>query len=357
LECPRTIASAAKSDAAEYIYNGHYVKHKMDTSAPRTSIEKAALPCHRAIDSRCGNRGSLVMTEPATAFRCPPPGFSPRLWREFQERGIIVIANAYSASEVTAYREALLRVGNGAGAPADGFFTTRNFIEKDPAFAGLIDHPSHLGLVYDLYGEMLKLQLSELFVRPPHGARPERWHIDGPRVLPYAVFAPDAPLQVKIGVWLTDVTGPDMGNLVYVPGSHRRQYFDAYDTDEPVAGEEQLIVRAGSLTLMNCALWHRTAPNNGATTRLNLYLGYCPSWIPTADRNVSDPDWLAGLNREQRIIMRSYEVAYSHAKPPPEDYPLFLVRETGADREPGKYRDLVRLLHRKRTAAWEGFGT
>jgi ectoine hydroxylase-related dioxygenase (phytanoyl-CoA dioxygenase family) len=160
-------------------------------------------------------------------------------------------------------------------------------------------------------------------------------------------------MQVKVGVWLTDVMEPDMGNLSFVPGSHRQEYFDAYDTDETVSGEEQLLVRRGSLTLMNTALWHRTVPNESTATRMNLYLGYSPSWLPTSDRNISDPMWLASLNRDQRIIMRSYATLFSHAKPPPEDYPLFLERETGVDREPGRYRDHVRLLHRKRTTAWE----
>jgi hypothetical protein len=85
----------------------------------------------------------------------------------------------------------------------------------------------------------------------------------------------------------------------------------------------------------------------------NLYLGYSPSWLPTSDREMSDPVWLAGLNREQRIIMRSYATAHSHAKPPPEDFPLFLERDSGTDREPDRYRDHVRLLHRKRRTAWE----
>jgi hypothetical protein len=72
-----------------------------------------------------------------------------------------------------------------------------------------------------------------------------------------------------------------------------------------------------ALTLMNTA-WHRTVPNDSDVTRVNLYLGYSQSWLPTSDRNTSDPCWLAALNPEQRIIMRSYERAFSHAKPPPE---------------------------------------
>jgi hypothetical protein len=295
------------------------------------------------------------MNDATPRFRRPPPGFTPALWREFQERGIVSIENAYGEAEIAAWLAAVDRLRHADSGAGNGFFTLRNYVEKDPAFASVIDHPGHLGLVYDLYGEMLKLQLSELFVRPPGNARPERWHIDGPRTLPYAVFAPEAPLQVRMGIWLSDVSGPDQGNLVFLPGSHRRQYFDAYNTDESVPGEEQLIVRKGAMTLMNCALWHRTAPNNSGPQRINLYAGYCPSWIPTGDRTTSDRTWLASLNREQRIIMRSYDDAYHHAKPPPEDFPLFLDRESGADREAGRYRDHIFLAHRKRTTAWEKF--
>ncbi|MFI5015538.1 MAG: phytanoyl-CoA dioxygenase family protein [Hyphomicrobiales bacterium] len=296
------------------------------------------------------------MDATAAPFRRSPPGFTQSQWMEFQERGLLVIEDAYGDDELEAWREAVSRLQSSREMRADGFFTLRNFVEADEAFANLIDHAAHVGLVYDLYGEMLKLQLSELFVRSPGGgARPERWHIDGPRALPCTVFAPGAPMQVKVGIWLTDVLRPNMGNLAFVPGSHRQQYFPAYDTDEPAPGEEQLLARRGSLTLMDTALWHRTVPNDSAVTRMNLYLGYSPSWLPTSDRNTSDPAWLAALNREQRIIMRSYAQALHYAKPPPEDYPLFLDRDTGADREPDRYRDHVRLLHRKRTTAWERF--
>ncbi len=66
----------------------------------------------------------------------------------------------------------------------------------------------------------------------------------------------------------------------------------------------------------------------------NRPLAYCPSWICEADRHRSSPDWLATLNREQRIIMRSYAKGYDRTKPPARDFPLFLDRETGSDTDP-----------------------
>jgi Phytanoyl-CoA dioxygenase (PhyH) len=294
-------------------------------------------------------------TVASNALRRAPPGFAAKQWRKFDDEGILVIEDIFTDAEIGIWRAAVERVQNAQNIASAKFFTLRNFVEHDPAFTSLIDNAAYVGLVYDLYGEMLKLQLSELFVRPrEEEAREERWHIDGPRLLPYSVFTADAPMQVKVGIWLTDVDHPDMGNLVFVPGSHRQQYLPNYSTHEAADGEKQLLVRRGSITLMNTSLWHRTAPNESDTARVNLYLGYCPSWLPTSDRNTSDPVWLASLNREQRIIMRSYADAYSHAKPPADDVPLFLDRDTGADSEP-LHRSHVHLLHRKRTTAWERF--
>lgn len=84
---------------------------------------------------------------------------------------------------------------------------------------------------------------------------------------------------------------------------------------------------------------------------------YCPAWVASHDRILSDPEWLESLNREQRIIMRSYEHAYQNAKPPNEDLPLFLNRETGLDHDPDLYREHVVLSHRKRLMAAEMVGS
>ena len=41
--------------------------------------------------------------------------------------------------------------------------------------------------------------------------------------MPYGTFSPDLPLQIKIGFWLTDLPQAKMGNLVVLPGSHRKR--------------------------------------------------------------------------------------------------------------------------------------
>lgn len=283
-------------------------------------------------------------------YRLAPPGFTREQWAIFNEVGLIQIENALTDDEVATYLAAIDRVTQADPTYKAGeYYNLQNFVERDPVLAGLIDHPRHVGYAYDLYGEQLQLQLSELFLRTPNAGTYNKWHPDGARALPYGVFAPQLPLQIKIGYWLTDLPQPKMGNFVYMPGSHRQQYFAAYDTHESVPGEAILCVRKGTITIMHGSIWHRVEPNQGQVTRKNLFLAYSPSWITTADRLLSDPAWLQTLNREQRIIMRSYSHAYDHAKPPEADYPLFLDRVTGLDRDPGElYLPHVSLARRKR---------
>ena len=233
------------------------------------------------------------------------------------------------------------------------YYTLENIVELDPLLSALIDHPRHVGFAYDIYGELTKVHQSQIFVRPPNADVTE-WHRDGARAVPYGVFAPRLPLHLKIGYWLTDQSREDMGNLVVLPGSHRGQDLDEYTTHESAPGEKQLCFPAGTMTLVHCALWHRVAPNaTAATVRRNLYVSYSPSWLISADRRRCSPAWLATLPRERRILMRDYDDPYAQAKPPPGDFPLFLDRETGADRDPGAYRDAVPLHLRRRRVTVE----
>lgn len=298
-----------------------------------------------------------VMEKPTTegkvapetpVYRIAPPGFTPEERTFFEREGYLILPNRLTDAEIDRYIGAIDRhTRDHPKYNPEAFFARENIVELDPIFAELIDHPRHVGYVYDYYGELLKLHLSQFFLRPKGGWH-NQWHPDGARAVPYQVFSPDLPCQIKVSYWLTDVPEPGMGNIVMMPRSHHQQYSDAYDTHESVPGELVLCVPRGTITLMNCNVWHRVEPNTVDTVRKNFFLAYCPSWVVAADRLQNDPEWLKTLNREQRIIMRSYSYAYDHTKPPAADFPLFLDRETGLDHDPGKYPDRIQLHRRKR---------
>jgi hypothetical protein len=291
-----------------------------------------------------------------SAPRVAPPGFSDAQWDAFMRDGFLIIENAISPDDVKRYVAAIDRVAAAAGKlDTTEFYSPQNVVERDPVFAELIDHPRHIGFAYDLYGELTKLQQSQFMLRPKGGWH-NLWHPDGPRGLPYNVFSPDLPLQLKIGYWLTDVPRPKMGNFVCLPGSHHDQYADHYDTHESVPGEHILTCRAGTMTLLHNACWHRVEPNESDVVRKNIFYTYSPSWICNQDRWHSDPAWLATQTRERRILMRSYKDAYDWAKPKKTEFPLYLDRDTGSDRDAGKYKDHVELSRRKRLVRHEKRG-
>lgn len=296
----------------------------------------------------------LIMTD--SQFRLAPPGFSPEQRAQFDRDGFLHIPNALSDSEVEAYLDAIQRVTSGDPKfDAQKFHAREHIVEIDPLFTALIDHPRHVGIAYDFYGELLKLHISQFFVRP-RGGSANPWHPDGARALPYGVFSPVLPLQVKFALWLTDLSEPKMGNLVLRAGSHREQYFEGYDTADDYPDQHIVCAPRGTMTVLNGSIWHRVEPNESDIVRKNIFLAYCPSWIVAADHLRSDPTWLETLNREQRIIMRDYGYAYDHTKPPAKDFPLFLDRETGLDHDPGLYRDHVAKGRRKRLVAHEKMG-
>lgn len=279
-----------------------------------------------------------------------PRGFSEEQRAQFDRDGILTVPGAIDANDVARYIEAVNRVVGGHDFGRYPTYVRENVVELDAALAEVIDHGRHIGFVYDLFGEQLMLHSSQVFVRGGPTGTGNQWHPDGPRAVPYGVFA-TRPLQVKVAYWLTDVPSPRMANLVVRPGSQHDEYFDAYDTWDSVADELVLCPRAGDMLIMHAGVWHRVEPNDTDVVRKNLFYTYCPSWIVPGDRYTSDETWLTTLTRERRIIMRSYPYPYSHAKPPADDFPLYLDRATGADRDPGVYRDHVALERRKRKLA------
>jgi len=291
-----------------------------------------------------------------TAYKVAPPGFTPEQRAAFDRDGYLLIEDALAPEEIQRYLETIHRVAahHPDYTPGKPFTPWNGVAHLDPVLTELIDHPRHIGYAYDLYGELLKLHNSQFFLRPP-GPSNTKWHNDGARAVPYSVYAPVLPLQLKVAYWLTDLPREQMGNLVVAPGSHKSQQFDAYTKDTEIAGQMAVCVPAGTMMLMNGNLFHTVQENRSAVTRVNLFYTYCPSWVCEADRFFCDDAWLATLTREQRIILRSYKDPYQRTKPPAEDFPLYLDRDTGLDHDLDADPE-VPLSIRKRRVAHEKIG-
>jgi hypothetical protein len=286
-----------------------------------------------------------------STYKVAPQGFTKEQWEQFDRDGYLLIENALTKDEVAGFIETIDRVvaKHPAYTPGKPFAPWDGVAHLHPALTELIDHPRHIGFAYDLYGELLKLHNSQFFLRTP-GKTGTKWHNDGARAVPYGVYAPLIPLQLKIAYWLTDLPHPHMGNLVVVPGSQKSQKFDAYTKDREVEGQYVVCVPAGTMMLMNGNIFHTVQDNESDITRYNFFYTYCPSWVCEADRLACDEEWLKTLTREQRIIMRSYSNPYDRTKPPADDFPLYLDRETGLDHDLDADLSVPLSIRKRRTA-------
>lgn len=296
------------------------------------------------------------MSEATAAFQKAPPGFTPEQRAAFDRDGYLLIENALTPDEVRFYKDVIdaVAAGHPDYTPGKTFAPWSGVAHLHPTLAELIDHPRHVGYAYDLYGELLKLHNSQFFLRPP-GKSSTKWHNDGARAVPYSVYAPTIPLQFKVAYWLTDLPRENMGNLVVHPGSHRSQHFDAYTRADDMPGQVAVCVPAGTMMFINGNLFHKVQDNDSEVTRYNFFYTYCPSWVCEADRLSCDEAWLSTLPRERRIILRSYKNPYDRTKPPAEDFPLYLDRDTGLDHDVDADLD-VPLAVRKRRVAHEKAG-
>ena len=80
-------------------------------------------------------------------------------------------------------------------------------------------------VVEDLLGPDIKYHHGKLNFKAPRGGEEVKWHQDI-QFWPHTNYGP-----LTVGVFLEDV-GEDMGNVGFIPGSHRAELFDQYDGDK-----------------------------------------------------------------------------------------------------------------------------
>ncbi len=138
-------------------------------------------------------------------------------------------------------------------------------------------------LLEDLIGPDIKFHHGKLNFKAPRGGEEVKWHQDI-QFWPHTNYGP-----LTVGVFLTDVQA-GMGNVGFIPGSHRGELFDQYDGDTWVGciAESDLcrvaVERAvyptgpaGTVTVHNCRTVHGSAPNLSDQERPLLLQTYAPA--------------------------------------------------------------------------------
>ena len=100
-------------------------------------------------------------------------------------------------------------------------------------------------------------------------------------------------MSLKVAFWLSDVSVPDRGNMLIVPGSHERNTLPrperpALGFDAP-AGAVPLLASAGDALIFDRRLWHSRSDNLSQHTRRAIFLAYSYRWVRPRDDFGIDP--------------------------------------------------------------------
>jgi ectoine hydroxylase-related dioxygenase (phytanoyl-CoA dioxygenase family) len=242
----------------------------------------------------------------------------------FETNGYLVLESFLSEERVETLRTLLRavidrrRAGRGTklqveATQANGA-DTRIFhlLDEDPAFVEMLDPPALVPYIEGLLNESFHFHASdaiweeELKLEGSPG-----WHMDG-RDAGYRGLRPHIPhLQLKVGYYLSDMSEPDQGNLMLVPGSHRTatepspEQLAGFDT---FPGAVQICAGPGAAVLFHNAVWHTRGPHRRpGGRRILLYYAYEQPWmIGNAEHWKYPTSFYNGLSPERRKLFHGF---------------------------------------------------
>lgn len=176
-----------------------------------------------------------------------------------------------------------------------------NLVNKDAAFAPLVEHPVILDVIESELGH--DVMLSDVSVNHvgPH-TNSAGWHVDSPLTL-MAEPLPSATLSVQTAWMLDDFTHAN-GATHAVTGSHAT--FRKPPSGQPVLdGESVLEGPAGSVAIWLSQTWHRHGANVTDVARNAMIVQYTRSWVkPFSDlRSSLDAARAAELSPRLRYML------------------------------------------------------
>lgn len=165
-----------------------------------------------------------------------------------------------------------------------GAYTIIRAIEQTAALDALTDHPRTFGTILSLMGPYLQIMGTQIYVRHPDEAALMAFHTDaGPSLQHIHPHADSLPLQFKVQFFLTELSQPNQGNFMCVPGSHKRPFKGNFEKGTYPDGAMQLLAEAGDAVIFPWALWHGVGPNRTGRIRKSVTFRYGQMWCRPYD--------------------------------------------------------------------------
>lgn len=272
---------------------------------------------------------------------------------QFREQGFLLLKSVLEPGEVESLLAEVQRLVEAATSNdrilREAYYHANSFklvriLRLSPAFDGLIDHPGYFGKLVSLFGTHLQLMGAEIFVRGPAQEAITGFHTDLGAGLQKILPGGENPfLQIKVQLFLTDLSTPDSSNFALVPGSHLKRVSDSdelcmiKDLNSRIgpAGELppevlQVLARPGDAILFPHSLWHGVAPNLSGRTRYSIALRYGQLALRPLER--FDPvltDTSRSFTARQRRLLGDLGIeSASPYRPPNQDQ--IIVGDAGA---------------------------
>lgn len=168
----------------------------------------------------------------------------------------------------------------------DAFMDRRDLLPYHQAFIDLIDRPAIFDLILDLMGPYIQFSMSQAIIRASTDTFPGYIHTDGGEAQKsIRVTETSRPLAVKVMYLLTDVTAPDSGNFMVLPGSHLRPFPERAERipGPKSPGTVPLLGKAGDAYVFPHAIWHGPSPNHSGKARKTILYNYCQMFMKPYD--------------------------------------------------------------------------
>ena len=234
---------------------------------------------------------------------------------QFDEQGYLIVRNAIDPATIQCLLDASDRLlesesKNSRQTRDDGHYDGfRNCLALDDAFIPLLMHETVFPMMVQFLGAYIQLVTSHLIYKHPDpaGSDPARrhpnWHRDYGRLTNDLGHAAVPRAMIKCTYYLTDLTQPNSGQTLVVPGSNLlREGLDIPDGGDPEGALEPQL-EPGDCLLFENRTWHAGGVNLSSEARKVVMFGYGYRWTAPIDYRIQPDALLAKVSPMGRYLL------------------------------------------------------